>query len=393
MASKPIETKSTQSSLLINEIKDGVVILRDGSLRAVVLASAINFDLMSEQERNGVEFAFQGFLNSLHFPIQILVKSQKIDIDAYIEKLQQLRANQDNELLGLLMDDYILNIQGLVEETNIMRKQFYVVVPFFPSFAKSDNIVSGLAGLFKPSPVVTISSKDYDSYRTELQQRVQLVTNGLNQIGVRAIPLNTQELVELYYASYNPDVAINQKLIKADQFQTAAVTRLPSKVSAKFPKPLEEPQEPTSNIQQPAAPSVRPMPPTVVSIAVEGSSPPSIAPSTTIRSDNTMPSGTYPTPPTLPAMPPLVNPTPPPPTANPVIAQATAPIIPTASPVIPVVAAPNQPATQDPTQPLTPLPASPVAPADPTPPASPLPTNLSDVQIGTDGSVIPGGQQ
>src|SRR5665213_898314 len=114
--------KSTQNSLLISEIKDGVVVMRDGSLRAVILGSAINFDLMSSQEQDAVEFAYQGFLNSLHFPIQISIRSRRIDLDGYIEKLQTMQTEQSNQLLALLMEDYIANIKALVEEVNIMDK-------------------------------------------------------------------------------------------------------------------------------------------------------------------------------------------------------------------------------------------------------------------------------
>ncbi|MBW3538570.1 hypothetical protein KY386_03725 [Candidatus Parcubacteria bacterium] len=222
----PTPSQSTQSSLLINEIKDGVAVMQDGSLRAVVLTSAINFDLMSTAEQDAVEFSFQGFLNSLHFPIQILIKSQKIDLDNYIEGLQKLRQDQANPLLGELMDDYIVNIKGLVEEVNIMDKQFFVVVPFFPEAAITKaNLVTNLQAIFKPTGVVTVEAAEFEHAKTELTQRVQLVTSGLSQLGLRAIPLNTQELIDLYYSSYNPDVAANQKLIDATQFQSAAVTR------------------------------------------------------------------------------------------------------------------------------------------------------------------------
>lgn len=220
------QTKSTQNSLLINEIKDGIVVMGDGSMRAVILASAINFDLMSTQEQDAVEFSYQGFLNSLHFPIQIIIKSQKIDLDNYLESLGKLRSSQSNPLLGELMDDYILNIKGLIEEVNIMDKQFYVVVPFFPPLAVSKaNVVSGIANVFKPINVITVSAADYENYKRELTQRVQQVTSGLLQMGIRAIPLNTQELVDLFYSSYNPDVAANQKLVDSNQLQGAAVTR------------------------------------------------------------------------------------------------------------------------------------------------------------------------
>lgn len=202
------------------------MVMRDGSLRAVVLASAINFDLMSRQEQDSVEFSYQGFLNSLHFPIQIVIKSHKIDLDAYIEKLTKLRDGHDNELLAGLMDDYLANVQALVDEVNIMDKQFFVVVPYFPPITiTKTNIVSSISNIFKPTPTITVSSVDFDNYKKELAQRVQQVASGLNQIGIRAIPLNSQELVDLYYSSYNPDVAPNQKLIEASQFQTAAVMR------------------------------------------------------------------------------------------------------------------------------------------------------------------------
>ncbi|HVE80894.1 MAG TPA: hypothetical protein VNA68_02005 [Candidatus Dormibacteraeota bacterium] len=222
------QAKSTQDSLLVSEIRDGVVVMRDGSLRAVIMGSAINFDLMSQQERDGAEMAYQGFLNSLHFQIQIVIKSQKIDLDHYIENLQQLRQNQDNELLGYLMDDYILNIQALIEEVNIMDKQFYVVIPYFPEnpvLKQQKNILTGLSSILKPQPVTVLSEPDFQAYKEELSQRVQLVSGGLNQIGIRSISLNTQELIELYYMSYNPDVSQNQKLIDSAQLQTAAVTK------------------------------------------------------------------------------------------------------------------------------------------------------------------------
>jgi hypothetical protein len=229
---KPVNSQkqstSTQDTLLISEIRDGVVVMRDGSLRAVIIASAINFDLMSGSEREAVEYSYQGFLNSLHYPVQILIKSQKIDLDAYIAKLQQLRQDQDNELLGLLMDDYITNIQALIEEVNIMDKQFYVIIPYFPPATtklKQGNIFSSISGLFKKQEITTITETDFEQFKTELGQRVQQVSAGLSQMGVRNIPLNTQELIDLYYASYNPDVAENQKLVDVGQIQTAAVTK------------------------------------------------------------------------------------------------------------------------------------------------------------------------
>lgn len=212
---------------MISEIRDGIVVLRDGSLRAVIMASAINFDLMSAAERDASEYAYQNFLNSLHFSVQIQIKSQRIDLDGYLAKLGQLRTEQDNQLLAQLMDDYVSNIKALIEQVNIMDKQFYVVVPYFPpamANLKSKNIATGLSGLFKKELITTVSETDFNTFRQELAQRVELVSGGLSQMGVRNIPLNTQELIDLYYAAYNPDVAQNQNLIDAAQLQTPAVT-------------------------------------------------------------------------------------------------------------------------------------------------------------------------
>ncbi len=219
--------KSTQNSLLISEIKDGVVIMNDGSLRGVVMASAINFDLMSSQEQTAVEFAYQGFLNSLHFPVQILIKSHKIDLDPYLEKLEARRSEQSNQLLALLMDDYIANVRALVEEVNIMDKQFFVVVPFFPtvSLTNKTSLISGLKGAFASTPQITVAEQDFHAYKTELAQRINLVSSSLTHMGIRAVALNTQELIDLYYSAYNPDVAASQKLIDAGQLQTPVVMK------------------------------------------------------------------------------------------------------------------------------------------------------------------------
>lgn len=219
--------KSTQNTLLISEIKDGVIVMRDGSLRGVILGSAINFDLMSSAEQEAVEYSYQGFINSLHFPIQIVIKSQKIELHSYLEKLDTLRGEQPNELLGALMDDYIANIRALIDEVNIMDKQFYVIVPYFPplTIQKTTSLIGGIKAAFEPTPVITVAEEDFRKYKQELSQRMALVANGMSQMGIRAISLGTQELVDLYYSWYNPEVAANQKLIDTAQITTPVVTK------------------------------------------------------------------------------------------------------------------------------------------------------------------------
>src|SRR3989344_9497888 len=145
---------STQNALMIAEVRDGIVIMSDGSFRSVVMVKSINFDLMSPEEREAVEFSYQGFLNSLYFPVQIFVRSQKVDLRPYLEKLDKIRSEHDNMLLALLMEDYIAYMDQLSAQTNIMDKKFYVVIPYFPvvdvqkAISASKNLFTGLAGMF-----------------------------------------------------------------------------------------------------------------------------------------------------------------------------------------------------------------------------------------------------
>lgn len=225
---------STQNHLKIAEIRDGVVIMEDGSFRAVVMAKSINFDLMSPQEREGVEYSYQSFLNSLYFPIQIFIRSEKIDMAQYIDKLTKIKSEHDNMLLSLLMEDYIAFIDDISAQTNIMDKTFYVIVPFFPNAgdsskniaADSKNMLSGLANIFSNNQThIFIDEKKLEDAKTELRNRVQTVVSGLDQCGVKSIPLDTQELIELYYDAYNPDTATRQKMRNFDDLTAPVVTK------------------------------------------------------------------------------------------------------------------------------------------------------------------------
>ncbi len=136
----PRNPNSSQNSLLIAEIRDSMTIMNDGSMRAVVACRSINFDLMSEREREAVEYSYQNFLNSLYFPIQIMIRSQKVDIGPYLELLEKIRRDQDNMLLGVLMDDYISFIAMLAQETNIMDKNFFIVIPYYPAGSNQQQV-------------------------------------------------------------------------------------------------------------------------------------------------------------------------------------------------------------------------------------------------------------
>lgn len=124
---------STQNTLLFSEMRENMIIMSDGSFRAVVECESINFDLMSSREREGIEFSYQNFINSLYFPIQVLIRSRRVDIGPYLDRLAEIRRNQDNMLLNVLMDDYMDFIDILAQEANIMDKSFYVVVPYYPA--------------------------------------------------------------------------------------------------------------------------------------------------------------------------------------------------------------------------------------------------------------------
>jgi hypothetical protein len=227
-----INPNSTQNNLQIAEIRDGVVIMNDGSFRSVVMVKSINFDLMSPQEREAVEFSYQGFLNSLYFPVQIFIRSQKVDIRPYIEKLDKIRTEHDNMLLALLMDDYITYIDELAAQTNIMDKHFYVVIPFFPKtestkpLASSKSFLEGVFGLFSNNKThIVINEKKLEDAKEELRNRVQAVLSGLTECGIQGLPLDTQELIELYYDTYNPDTATRQQLRNFEDLQAPVVTK------------------------------------------------------------------------------------------------------------------------------------------------------------------------
>ena len=228
----PKNTNSTQSTLQLSELRDGMVIMLDGSFRAVIACQSINFDLMSDREREGIEYSYQNFLNSLTFPVQILVRSQRVDIGPYIEKLATIRRSQDNMLLGVLMDDYIGFMDALAQDANIMEKSFYIVVPYFP-LGDAANLVDQGKGFFgklfaRPTNGVTkIDTAAYQKAKDEIKNRVDVVVSGMFQIGVQSMQLNTKALGELYYNFYNPDTSVNQPLENFDSVATTFVKKAP----------------------------------------------------------------------------------------------------------------------------------------------------------------------
>ncbi len=228
----PVNQNSTQNALQVAEVRDGIVIMNDGSFRSVIMVKSINFDLMSPQEREAVEYSYQGFLNSLYFPVQIFIRSQKVDLLPYLNKLDKIRSEHDNMLLAVLMQDYITFIDNLAAQTNIMDKRFYLVIPYFPvldaqrALTASKHLFTGVFGLFNNKQQhVVINEPDLVKAKDELRNRVQSVLSGLLQSGIQGLPLDTQELIELYYDTYNPDTATRQQLKNFDDLEAPVVIK------------------------------------------------------------------------------------------------------------------------------------------------------------------------
>ncbi len=207
---------STQRYMKIAEIHDNTLILKDGSLRTVLQTSSINFNLKSEDEKNAIIYSYQSFINSLEFPIQILVRSKKLDIDKYVDSLKKVAERQKNQLLQRQTLEYIEYVARLVEYADIMEKKFYVVVPY-------DKVLNAVKpGLFSKfwSAINPEDSalrykerrKDFETMRKGMTQRVNQIKAGLENIGLKAEQLTTQQLIELFYNTYNPLLARNQKL-------------------------------------------------------------------------------------------------------------------------------------------------------------------------------------
>ncbi len=202
--------KTSQSFVPIKEIRDGVIILNDGSLRAVVLASSLNFALKSADEQNSIIYQFQNFLNSLDFSVEIFIQSKKLDIRPYLALLEGRYKDQVNELMKIQTREYIEFIKTFVDNSSIMTKSFFVVISYVPaSMNASSNPLEGvkdLVGGKKKDAAAKKITKDeqFEEARSQLEQRVSVVEQGLTRCGIRVAELGTEEVVELFYKIFNP---------------------------------------------------------------------------------------------------------------------------------------------------------------------------------------------
>ena len=195
---------ATQKLVDIDDIKNGVVYLKNGSVRAIVMVSGINFELKSEQEQDAIVGAYQGFLNALDFSTQVIIHSRKLNIQNYLDKMMAVREKEQNELLKNQLGEYIEFVRGFVKKNDIMTKNFFVVVPYDGSGVK--EIQKGISRFIpflkkkKESP-----NESREQKVGQLRQRIDEVVSGIEQIGLRAIQLNDDEILELYYNLYNPE--------------------------------------------------------------------------------------------------------------------------------------------------------------------------------------------
>ena len=211
--------QSTQKFLDIAEIKDSTVVLRDGSVKSVLLVSSINFALKGEDEQNAIIQAYVSFLNSLDFPLQIVIQSRNLNIDKYLDKLKKMEKEQENEQLRIQIANYIDFLTELLDLGQIMTKKFYVVVSYSGLKDSKKNFFSMLMDTFSPARSINLSKKKFSRYQEALSKRIDFVASGLSSVGLKALPLDTQSLIELYYNSYNPELAEVQKMTDINQLR------------------------------------------------------------------------------------------------------------------------------------------------------------------------------
>lgn len=204
---------SIQKHLEIKDIRDDVVILKNNGLRAILMTTCLNFALKSIEEQEAIVLRYQDFLNSLDFPIQILVVSRKFNIDPYLQSLREKISQQENELLRLQAAEYIDFVKGLTEMNNIMTDSFYLTIPYSPPVTRKLGFVGKLFGKSRPAKE---KEESFQELKNSLWQRVEFISTGLGGIGIKAVPLGVNELIELFYKIYNPNTKEGPELERAN---------------------------------------------------------------------------------------------------------------------------------------------------------------------------------
>ncbi|MBP9869460.1 hypothetical protein KBC59_02800 [Patescibacteria group bacterium] len=208
-----------QRFLDIAEIREDVVVMKDGTLRAVLLVSSINFALKSVDEQNAIVQAYMQFLNALDHPIQIVIQSRRMNIDEYLRKLVEAERTQSNELLRRQIADYRDYVKQLVDLGEIMQKKFFVVIPLDPTTDKERGFFARLSEILTPSVAIHISDERFQKSRQSLMLRVNNMVSGLSSMSLNAVMLDTQSLIELFYTVYNPELFESQRMTDTRKLQ------------------------------------------------------------------------------------------------------------------------------------------------------------------------------
>ncbi len=201
-----VSSSATQEFVPIKEVRDGIVLLKDGGMRSILLASSLNFSLKSEDERNAIILQFQDFLNSLDFSVEIVIQSRRLDIRPYIALLEEQEKKQMNSLLKIQTREYIDFIRNFTDQTNIMTKNFFVVVSYTPAIlnAGQGGGISSMLGFGKKESKNSAEEASFEESRTQLEERLSIVEQGLVRTGIRVARLGTEEIIELFYKAFNP---------------------------------------------------------------------------------------------------------------------------------------------------------------------------------------------
>lgn len=199
-------SSATQKYLDVAEVKEGVVVLKSGALRAILAVSAINFDLKSTDEQEAIVSQYQNFLNSVDFPLQILISSRKLNMESYIDYLTNNEKKQANELLRIQISEYKNFINQLVSVSNIMDKNFYIIIPFSPIENQNKGFFSNVKSLINPRANILEKRENFETYKNQLFQRVDHIIAALTGIGLRIVPLKTDEIIEMLFDAYNPEI-------------------------------------------------------------------------------------------------------------------------------------------------------------------------------------------
>ena len=199
-----LQAQSTQQLIDVEAIRDGVVILKSGEVRAILMCSSVNLALKSQDEQDALVYQYQNFLNGLDFPVEFVIHSRKLDISDYLTTLAETLKTQDNELLRIQTEEYIDFIRNFVAMQNIMSKTFYVVIPYQVTEGESVGFAARIFGGGSSTSFVKMSDEEFQKHKNQLWQRVENVMSGMRSFGVRAMPLDNTEITELFFDLFNP---------------------------------------------------------------------------------------------------------------------------------------------------------------------------------------------